>query len=71
MVRKPSPYRHRLLQVLSSEKIKSTNQVLREVQDLSGKVINWHLLYKHLMDLEREGLVERLENDAGFFWRKK
>jgi DNA-binding PadR family transcriptional regulator len=66
-----SKYKPDVLDILSTEKIKSTNQVLRELEKRSGKKINWHVLYRILMDLEREGRVERLKADAGFFWKKK
>lgn len=59
-----------VLKTLSKE-IKSTNQVLNEVQSASGKSINWHMLYRILMELHDEGKVERIETKAGFFWRKR
>jgi DNA-binding PadR family transcriptional regulator len=62
-----SKYKLDVLDVLSSEKIKSTNQILRELEKKTGKRINWHVLYRILMDLEREGKVEGLKADAGFF----
>jgi len=33
--------------------------------------INWHALYRVLMELQAEGKIERLESKAGFFWKKK
>jgi DNA-binding PadR family transcriptional regulator len=66
-----SKYNKFVLKVLSDEKIKSTNQILKEVEELSGQVVNWHMLYRVLMELKEDGKVERLEAKAGFFWRKK
>ena len=66
-----SKYRETILKVISDKDIKSTNQLLKEVEDLSGKVINWHIIYRVLMELEAEGKVERLQTKAGFFWKKK
>lgn len=65
-----SKYKETVLKVLSKE-IKSTNQVLVEVQDVSGKSINWHMLYRILMELHSEGKIERIETKAGFFWKRK
>jgi hypothetical protein len=66
-----SKYKEVVLEVLSKTKIKSTNEVLDEVQKKADKVINWHLLHRVLMDLMNENKAERLESKAGFFWRKK
>ena len=65
-----SKYREMILELLSESEIKSTNQVLKELEKKSKKTINWHVLYRILMELEREGKVERLKAEAGFFWRK-
>ena len=65
-----SKYKEDIIKVLSKEEIKSTNQVLSELQERVKKVINWHMLYRILSDLEKEGKVERLKSKAGFFWRK-
>lgn len=66
-----SKYKEILLSVLSKTEIKSTNEILTEVQKKVDKVINWHLLYRVLMELTNENKIERLESKAGFFWRKK
>ncbi|MBI2546904.1 MAG: hypothetical protein HYW23_00470 [Candidatus Aenigmarchaeota archaeon] len=66
-----SKYRETVLGILSLNNIKSTNQVLKEVEEKSGKSINWHMLYRVLMELKNEGKVERIETKAGFFWKKK
>ena len=60
-----------ILSVLSKTEIKSTNEILGELQKKAGKVINWHALYRVLMELQSESKIERLESKAGFFWRKK
>ena len=66
-----SKYKEVILSVLSKAEIKSTNEVLTEIQRKEGKVINWHALYRVLMELESEGKIERLKSKAGFFWKKK
>lgn len=66
-----SKYRETALKVLSSKTMKSTNEVLKEVEKESGKSINWHMLYRILMDLKDEGKVERIEAKAGFFWKRR
>jgi len=66
-----SKYKQDVLNVLSKEEIKSTNQVLFELQKKVKKVINWHMLYRILNDLEKEGKIEKLKARAGFFWKKR
>jgi len=66
-----SKYEKDVLIVLSKDEIKSTNQVLIELEKKVGKIINWHMLHRILMDLKDSGKVERLMAKAGFFWRKK
>jgi len=66
-----SKYEEDVLKVLSKEEIKSTNQVLTELEKKVNKIINWHMLYRILNDLQNNGKVERLRSKAGFFWRKK
>jgi len=66
-----SKYNEMILDVLSKTKIKSTNEVLDELQRKADKIISWHLVYRVLMDLANENKIERLESKAGFFWRRK
>ncbi|MBI2208174.1 hypothetical protein HYU50_01640 [Candidatus Woesearchaeota archaeon] len=66
-----SKYKEMILSVLSKTGIKSTNEILEELQKKANKVINWHALYRVLMELQSEGKIERLESKAGFFWKKK
>ena len=66
-----SKYKEVILSVLSKTEIKSTNEILTELQEKVDKVINWHLLYRVLIELANENKIERLESKAGFFWRKK
>ena len=58
------------INILSKTQIKSTNEILKELEEKSGSKINWHALYRILMELERDGKVERLKSKAGMFWRK-
>jgi Fe2+ or Zn2+ uptake regulation protein len=66
-----SKYDEIINSIISKEEIKSTNQILDELQKKTDKVINWHALYKVLMELKTNGKIERLQSKAGFFWRKK
>ena len=66
-----SKYDEMILQVLTKTEIKSTNEILEDLQKKAHKVINWHALYRVLMELQAEGKIERLESKAGFFWKKK
>ena len=60
-----------VLAILSKDEIKSTNQLLKELEKKTGKTVNWHVLYRILMDLEREGKIDRMKASAGFFWKKR
>jgi len=66
-----SKYKEIILEVLEKDGIKSTNEVLRDVETKSKKVINWHALYRVLMELNADGKIERMKAKAGFFWKKK
>lgn len=66
-----SKYKEMILSILSKTEIKSTNEILEELQKKADKVINWHALYRVLMELQSENKIERLESKAGFFWKKK
>ena len=66
-----SKYKEDVLNILSPEEIKSTNQILEDLQNRAKKTINWHVLYRILMELEADNKIEKLEAKAGFFWRKK
>ncbi len=66
-----SKYKENVLEILSKTKIKSTNEILTELQKKVDKIVNWHLLYRILMELQSENKIERLESKAGFFWKRK
>ena len=66
-----SKYEALILRILKKEEIMSTNEVLKAVEAQSHKVINWHALYRVLMELYSNNKVERLKAKAGFFWKKK
>lgn len=66
-----SKYNGDILEILSKTKIKSTNEILVDLQKKVNKIINWHLLYRVLMELKSENKIERLESKAGFFWKRK
>ncbi len=66
-----SKYSEDILKIISKEEIKSTNQILTELQLKVKKTINWHMLHRILSDLEKEGKIEKLKARAGFFWKKR
>ena len=66
-----SKYDEILLTIISKNDIKSTNEILEELQIKTKKVINWHALYRILIELHSLGKVEKLKSKAGFFWKKK
>ena len=66
-----SKYRKEVLEIIKKDEIKSTNEILKELEKKSNKVINWHLLYRILRDLKDDRKIEKLTAKAGFFWRKR
>ena len=66
-----SKYKDDVLSILSKEEIKSTNEILKELENRVNKVINWHMLHRILSDLVNDGKIERLKAKAGFFWKRK
>ena len=59
-----------VLEILSSDTIMSTHEVLEKLQKKTGKTINWHAIYHILTELSEEGKAEKLKSKAGFFWKK-
>jgi len=66
-----SKYKEKVLKILSKKEIKSTNEILKQLEKETKKTINWHALYRVLIDLESEGKIEKFKAKAGFFWKKK
>lgn len=66
-----SKHKEKIIELLSRNEIKSTHQILKELEKETNKTINWHALYRVLMELKSENRVECLKSKAGFFWRKK
>ena len=66
-----SKYRETILSILSKTEIKSTNEILNDLQKKADKIINWHALYRVLMELKSDGKIEKLQSKAGFFWKKR
>jgi Fe2+ or Zn2+ uptake regulation protein len=66
-----SKYKDSILGIVTKSEIKSTNEILTELQKQEKKVINWHALYRVLMELYDDGKIERLKSKAGFFWKKR
>jgi len=63
------------LKILKKDIIMSTNEVMEALEKSltvnKKKWINWHSLYRVLMELTDEGKIERFKAKAGFFWRRK
>ena len=66
-----SKYENDVWTLLSFQEIKSTNQILEELEARSNKTINWFSVYKILKTLEEDGKVKLLKNKSGLFWIKK
>ncbi len=64
-----SKYDKAILEVLKKDQIMSTHEVLKALEIKVEKVINWHALYRVLMDLSEKGKIEKLKAKAGFFWK--
>lgn len=64
-------YKNEIYTLLSKDVIKSTNEVLIELQKKAGKSVNWYTADRELQDLWHEGRVEKLQAKAGLFWRRK
>ena len=60
-----------ILSILSKDTLKSTNEILKDLEKKTKKSINWHYLYRRLLELTVENKAERVETKAGFFWKKK
>lgn len=65
-----SKYDKEIFLILAKE-LKSTNEILAELQTKAKKKINWYLVYHALTELEHEGKAEKQELKAGMFWKKK
>ena len=61
---------HQVFDIVSKDKIKSTNEVRNELEAITGKKINWYIIHRMLSDLMIEGKIERYEAASGFFWKK-
>ncbi len=66
-----SKYKQAVYNLLSKDTIKSTNEILTELEEKTKKTISWHILHRDLMELASEGKAEALKAKAGFFWKKK
>jgi len=60
-----------ILKILSDGKMRSTNEVVKEVEEIGGSITNWHMIYRILAELHNDGKIEKLQAKIGFFWRKK
>ena len=64
-------HREVILNTISEIKLKSTSEILREVEKKVKKTINWSDLYRTLKDLADKGLIKLYETAGGFYWLKK
>lgn len=65
-----SKHRETTLCLVSETKLKSTRQILRELEKKTNKVMNWSNVYKILSDLERDGIIKRNMTEGGIFWSR-
>lgn len=65
-----SKYDDIIMKILKKDEIISTNELLKELEKRVKKTINWHALYRILMELHSQRKVERHKAKAGFFWKK-
>lgn len=64
-------HREIILNTISEVKLKSTSEILREVENKVKKKINWSDLYRTLRDLADKGLIKVWRTAGGFYWIKK
>lgn len=64
-------HEEQIFKILEKHEIKSTNEILKQLEKITKKTINWHALYRVLMELHADNKIEKLKAKAGFFWRKK
>ncbi len=60
-----------ILIIISDTKLKSTSEILTELQNRVKKVINWSDLFRTLRDLEDKGLIKKYDTKGGFYWIKQ
>ena len=65
-----SKYEKRITDILSA-KYKSTTHVQDELQETTGKKVNWYMVAGILALLEQKGSAERIELRKAILWRKK
>ena len=65
-----SKYEKEVVQLLEKN-LKSTNEILGELENKTQKKINWYAIYHILSELEREGKAEKIKLKGGFYWRRK
>lgn len=66
-----SKYEKIVFGVLSDTVIKSTNEIVKDVEKTTGRSINWHMIYRVLIEMYHQGKIEKFEAKVGFFWKKK
>ncbi len=66
-----SKHEQSIWEILDFQKIKSTEQIRRELMKKTKLSINWFLVHRVLKDLQEKGRVDLFQNDAGLFWKKK
>ena len=61
-------HREIILNTISEIKLKSTSEVLKEVERRVKKRINWSELYRTLKDLSDRGLIRQYVCKGGIYW---
>ena len=63
-------HREIILASVSEIKLKSTSEVLEQVENKVNKKINWSDLYRTLRDLADKGLIKEYSCKGGIYWIK-
>ena len=61
-------HREVILNTISESKLKSTSEVLEQVEQKVKKTINWSDLYRTLRDLADKGLIKEFVCKGGIYW---
>jgi len=64
-----SKHKAAVLAFLSKTDIRSTNEIVKEIKEKSGKTVNWYVIHRILSDLKAEKKVEELKSKGGIYWR--
>ena len=64
-------YRKIVLEVLSNKKTKSTNEILKNIKNLTSQSVNWHIIYHVLLEFHHKDKVDKFKVNVGFSGKGK